>query len=177
MHARSSGRSRSLGLTAAVILVLAACAPASDGTSPSADSTSIASASPTAAGTVTLTDDGCTFVGPGTAPAGPAFMIEVVNTTAEASGFDLYRLHVDTDYAEWVAYNDAAQESFEQGGEGPGDPVSIADPIDLQVAVGAGASGTMRAIPGGAGTYALQCWIFPAAGVSSLFSAGPLVIE
>jgi len=189
MLPRSPRWSRPLGhwLSAAFVLTLAGCAPASpsasvednavESASLSAGASAPASAAPVSAGTVTLDSNSCIFVGSGAASDATGFTIEVVNTTPEASGFDLYRLHDDTAYADWVAYNAAAQDSFEQGGEGPGDPLSIADPIDVQVAVGAGASGTMHAVAGNAGSYALQCWIFPAVGVGSLFSAGPVVIE
>jgi hypothetical protein len=52
----------------------------------------------------------------------------------------------------------------------------MADPIDLEVAIGAGRSETLSAPPGDAGTYALQCWTFTIGGIYRLMSAGPVAI-
>lgn len=149
-----------------VLLCLTGCA----GAIPTA---SAGSSSLQESATVTLTDTGCAFDGAIAAGAG-GFMIRAVNITSENAGFDLYLLHEDTTFEDWVAYNTAARKDIEAGGEGPGDPLSIADPVDLQVAVAPGGEGVLRAESNDSGTYALQCWIFPAEGTISLFTAGPV---
>ena len=145
------------------------------GCSGAVPSASAGSPTPKEAGTVTLTDEGCTFEGE-TADGADDFMIRAVNTTQESAGFDLYHLHSDATFEDWAAYHSAAQEDVESGREGPGDPVSIADPVDLQVAVAPDGEGVLNALVGEAGTYALQCWIFPAEGNISLFAAGPVEV-
>lgn len=159
---------------AGLLLIAVACGGAS--TTAESAAPSSPPASPVSIGTVTLTDEGCTLdVSPPMPNSG--FTIAAVNETAHDAGFDLYLLHDETTFDTWVDYHEAAQASIDSGGEGPGDPTAIADPIDLQVAVDAGASGLLTAGSAEPGSYALQCWLFPESGARTLRVAGPIDVS
>jgi hypothetical protein len=173
---------------ALTILVVAGCtqglaspAPASRVQPTASDSplsgSAAATATPDAIAKATLSSRTCEFAAARTPPAGSGFSISVVNETDGDSGFDLYVLHRDASYADWIDYNATAQKSFDEGGEGPGDPISIADPIDLMEAVAPRSSGLLVVSRADPGVYVLQCWQFPANGKTRLFSAGPIAVK
>lgn len=110
--------------------------------------------------------------------SGTGFSISVVNDSSDRAGFDLWLLHDDTSYEKWVALAEEAQANFDAGGP-PGSDADLrpyADPIDLQEAVDPGRSGNLVSSDSGPGTYALQCWRFPATGPMRLMAAGPVTV-
>jgi hypothetical protein len=138
---------------------------------------------PPVIGTATLTTEECAFVAaPGTtvdAPAGTGFAITVMNESPDPAGFDLWLLHEDTTYAAWVETHEQGQAKLDAG-EPPGshfDLLPFADPVDLQEAVDPAGSGTLVADTSTAGTYALQCWRFPATGTMRVMAAGPVTVS
>lgn len=175
--------SRSGVIVGISICIVAACggapSPAAQATAtpslPAAHATEAPARESPATGRVVMAPTACT-VASGDFSSAAGFVLEVWNETEYGGGFDLYRLHDDTSYDEWVAYNRVAETELVAGGEGPGDPRGIADPVDVMEAVAAGGQGRLIATSARAGTYALQCWQFDGDATVALDAAGPIVV-
>jgi hypothetical protein len=132
---------------------------------------------PASAGTITLTNDGCTWDQPSTRWNGPAFVrIEVVNQTTTFGNFGLYRLVEGRTWAEAAAWVIADNEAVQTGAthdlpadfvidEGNADaPANMQNRIDATLF---------------AGTYGVVCSANepPPGAVFNVYLVGPLEVE
>jgi hypothetical protein len=125
------------------------------------------------AGTITLTDDGCTWEGnPGSMRAGRV-SIAASNETDDYGVFILHRLHPDRTFEEGRALIASIQEALKTGAEWPD---AVSDAID-EGAAAAGASGDIAAVTT-AGTYGVVCSAntSPTGDILRVFLVGPLEV-
>jgi hypothetical protein len=133
----------------------------------------------TEAGTITLTDEGCTWIGNPSPITQPVLLtIDVVNETDTFASFDLHRLTAGTwdDAAAWIR---AEHEALQTGGENPLGPADFAEQITDEFDAVAFAQSRLTQDVRIPGTYGIICSSNepPPGEVFGVYLVGPLVIE
>jgi hypothetical protein len=133
----------------------------------------------TEAGTITLTDEGCTWIGNPSPITQPVLLtIDVVNETDTFASFDLHRLTAGTwdDAAAWIR---AEHEALQTGGENPLGPADFAEQITDEFDAVAFAQSQLTQVVRIPGTYGVVCSSNepPPGAVFGNYLVGPLVIE
>jgi hypothetical protein len=134
---------------------------------------------PPNAGTITLTDDGCTWAGnPGSLTDPRLVSIDVVNETDTFGNFGMYRLTPGYLWDDASAWIDAEHEAYRTGTENPLGPADFAIDVANSDAVANTQSRLARASPV-PGTYGVVCSSNepPPGLVFGVYLVGPLVIE
>ena len=169
----------SAGLLAIAGLVAWACAPTAPVTRPTpaptvAPPSSTTAPEPIAGGTVTLTDEGCAWVGnPASAGGGPV-VVDVHNATADYGVFVVHRLKPEFTWQDGRDAIAAIQRAMVAGADWPNWSTQVSI-VAGEGTADAGATGTAT-VPAIAGTYGIVCSANrgPTGDVLSVFLAGPL---
>lgn len=169
---------RALVVATLAVASLGGCqAPASVAETPPSATIGVASAGPTAqivdGGTITLTDDDCTWdENPGSMPEG-RLDIAIQNETDDFGVFQVHNLHTGRTFDEGRALIATIQEALKTGAEWP---EAISDPIGEGTA-DAGSSSEFTVVPI-AGTLGVVCSAntSPTGDILMVFLVGPLEV-
>ncbi|HEX5590038.1 MAG TPA: hypothetical protein VFX65_07090 [Candidatus Limnocylindrales bacterium] len=128
------------------------------------------------AGTITLSDTGCTWDGnPGSMPVGP-LTLAVRNDTEDFGTFILHRVRDDKSWSDGQAAIVAIQGALEIGAEWPEWTFEVSDPVD-EATADAGRDGVIRTAVG-PGVYGVVCSAntSPTGDILTTFLVGPLEV-